>query len=447
MKEKHLPQDFDAEQGVLGSVLYMPHLFSIVADSLRPDDFYFHSYRHPEIWQAMKTLSTQDIEIDILTVVEQLKHENITEINDAPVHRYLQHLWDDALYNGPNIEQYADFVLNAAIKRRIFKAVQDMAAIVATEEDAQIALEKAGALLANINEGIESSDLRPLSEVMQRFIGDLDARQRERGKLVGIPTGFDDLDILLGGLQKQELLVLGGRPGEGKTSLLLTIIYNLLTRFAYSIAFFSLEMGEVDLARRLVSMDTHIDSQNLRTRWLEDDQWDKVVDSVSNALANNQVFIDESGDLSIASMRTRLQRHKAKHGLDLIVVDYLQLMQSEDEGKRPEPEVVQLSKISRGLKKLAKHFDVPLLALASLNRASESRADKRPVLSDLRGSGSIEFDADVVMFISRARERTGYSIINVEKHRNGPIGDVTLRFDPKLTRFYNDDTETEEGSR
>jgi replicative DNA helicase len=437
-----LPNNFEAEQGVLGAILYEPRNMSLVADKLVPDDFYAARFRHPEIYQAMTSLYAQERELVAAAVLERLKREDITYIDDRPAAHYLDDLWTIALEHGPQVKEHADIVLNTAILRRLYKFLGDAAAALSREENGITALEKMQALLSQVNEGLDTTDLIPLSEVMRLFLNDLDTRQRERGKIVGIPTGFDELDGLLGGLQKQELIVVGGSPGEGKTSLLLNIVYDLLISQQLSIAFFSLEMGYVDLARRLVSMDTQIDSQLLRARFLEDEHWNKVVHSATDALSSNRIFIDDSGDLTLASMHTKLQRHKMRHGLDLIVLDYLQLMQFDGGGdaKRYQNEVQELSRISRGLKKLAKSFNVPVLALASLNRAKDARADPRPRLSDLRGSGSIESDADVVMFISRSR--MGSSLINIEKHRNGPLGDVTLRFDASLTRFYNMDEET-----
>jgi replicative DNA helicase len=450
MRYQHgeLPNNLAAEQGVLGSILYTPSLISEVASLLTPTDFYSESRRHPAIWKAMLSLYRQEIGIDTATMLEQLQKDGITEIYSSNVLTYIHYLWDKAREEMPSVREDARIVKNASLLRRLTAFLAGASEVIAQADDAEAAQAKLQALLDQVNDGTSHTDLKPLREVMMAFLEDLDVRQQRQGKMTGIPTGLADLDALLGGMQRKEFLVLGGLPGEGKTSLMLNFVHHLLS-LDYRVAVFSLEMGDIDLARRLVSINTGIDSQIMRNRILSDQLTDRVVAAATDTLASDHIFIDESGDLTLAKMRVKLDRFRALHGgLDLIVVDYLQMMQSDEEenggGRYHEHEAVTLSKISRGLKKLAKHYDVPVLALASLNRASVSRADKRPQLSDLRGSGSIEFDADVVMFIMRQRERQGYSLLIVEKHRNGPQGEVTLKFNPNLTKFSTDDMTTEE---
>lgn len=443
-KQDLLPNSFEAEQGVLASLIYEPYLLPRVADKIKPEDFYYQSFRHPDIFEAIRHLYYQEIEIDTATLYEQLKQRGITEVYDRDILRYLSDLWQMALEHGPSLEDDTAILLNLATKRHEYEFLDKAKHVLQEEHDAQKALVLLQALLSSINECLQESDLTPLSRIMDDFLADLDSRNREHGKLTGIPTGLDDLDFLLGGMQRGEMIVLGGQSGEGKTSLALNFLYYLITQLSLYVAMFSLEMPKIDLARRLVSMDSGIDSQLMRTRQLEPGHWDGIIRSATDRLYKDRIFIDDSGDLTPSSMRVKLDRFKARHGLDFIIVDYLQLMQNDDEDKSRETEAQQLSKISRGLKKLAKHYNVPLLALVSLNRASEARADKRPQLSDIRGSGSIGFDADVVMFIMRSRERAGYSLVNIEKHRNGPIGDVTLKFNPTLTRFSNADDMEEE---
>lgn len=444
--QDQLPNSFEAEQGVLASLIYAPYLISQIADKLKPEDFYFHSYRHPELYEAMRHLYYQEIEIDTATLQEQLKQKSITEIHGTNALSYIADLWQQGLERGPSLFDDMKIMLNLATKRKEIEFLEKAKHLIEKEPDAQKVLILMQALLTSINENLETSDLKPLSAIMDDFMIDLGNKSDGNGKITGIPTGLDDLDVLLGGLQRGEMIVLGGQSGEGKTSLALNFLYHLIIKLQLHVAMFSLEMPELDLARRLISMDTGIDSQLIRTRMLQDWQWEKIGLSALGTLYKDHVFIDDSGDLTPASMRSKLDRYKARHGLDLVIVDYLQLMQGDDEdtGKYHETETQQLSKISRGLKKIAKLYDVPVLTLVSLNRASKSRADKRPQLSDIRGSGSIGFDADVVMFIMRSRERTGYSLVNVEKHRNGPIGDVILKFNPTLTRFSNADDMEEE---
>ncbi len=438
--EAELPQNLLAEQAILGAIQYEPHSMSLVADRLKESDFSGIAYCHPEIWRAMQTIYQRDELVDLAALVAELKHSGVTEVKGRPVLAYLNRLYQYALEHGPDVEINAKFVRDTAIRRQMHRALEQMALIIRQEEDAETALSQCESLFYDIGNGMESDDLVPLAAVMHEFLLDLDTRHREHGKLTGISTGLDDLDAMLGSMQPQEMLVLGGLPGHGKTSLLLNILYYTILKSKKHVAFFSLEMSRKDLARRLVSMDTDINSQHLRTRLLEGEQWDAIVASATDEarLAVNRTFIDESGDMTPAKMRTKLRRHVARYGdIDLIVIDYLQLMQGDEtEPGRRESEIEEQSRISRSIKKLAKQFNVPVLVVASLRKIADG---KRPGLADLRGSGTIAYDCDVAMFIMRSQEREGYSIVSVEKHRNGPTGDITLKFDATLTKFSNID--------
>lgn len=426
--EKMLPMSIEAELGVLGSLVIDPDAIVGIADQLRPDDFYREAHR--AIYETILRLyHVRQEPADYITLCDELeRHGKLSQVGGAS---YIGGLVNEVPTAG-NVDYYARIVKQKAECRRVIGAAGTIAAI--GYEETENVLERAEAALYRLSEGTVSSDLVGLSNVMQGFLNRLDARSRETGKIVGLPTHFFDLDFKLGGLQPQELIILGGRPGEGKTSLLLNIVHNLLFKSQVTIAVFSLEMSQDDLARRLISMETGIDSQRLRTRFLSEAEWDKIVNA-ADRLSDDHVCIDESGELSITALRSKCRRHKAKYGLDLVVVDYLQLMSSEVDEKRQEDRRHQIDKISRGLKQLARELDVPVLACASLNRAVEGRADQTPKLSDLRESGSIESDADVVMFIRRSRETEGVSLINIEKHRNGPTGEVKLKFDASLTKF------------
>jgi replicative DNA helicase len=339
-----------------------------------------------------------------------------------------------------NIEHYAEIVRKKAVSRRLIHAAGQIAAKAYEEADADKALELAEQLIYEISVGTAHTDLVSLASVMDEFLLKLDRRHSTMGQVIGLPTGLAEVDEKLGGLQPEDLILLGGQPGEGKTSLLLNIVYNLLCQLHKSIAFFSLEMSKVDLATRLVSMETGIDSQYIRTRYLSDDQWNKIVFASTEVLYSDQVYVDESGDLSLAALRSKCRRHKAKHGLDLVVVDYLQLMQGDMDEKDYHNHVQVINEIARGLKLLARELQVPVIACSALNRAQNQRADPTPKLSDLREGG--EYHADIVLFIRRSRERPGYSILNIAKHRNGPSDmDVLLKFNASLTKFEDADEE------
>ena len=425
--DKLLPHSKDAEQGVLGSLIIDPEAIVEIIDTLSPDDFYREAHR--DIYRAIRRLYHNRQPADFITLCDELAHT--AQLEHVGGASYITSLVNYVPTAG-NIASYAEMVQKKALCRRLVHAAGKIAA--AAYEESDTALELAEQLIYEVSTGTVSSDLVSLSTIIGRYIDRLDIRQRQYGRLVGISTGFDDLDILLGGMQPSELIILGGRPGTGKTSLALNIVYNAVFRQECNVAVFSLEMSHDDLARRLVSMETGIDSQQLRTRMLKSEEWELVASAVST-LSDNHCYIDESGDLSIASIRSKARRHKTKHGLDLVIVDYLQLMHADMEEKRESNRVQEIGKISRGLKQLAKELDVPVLALASLNRAVEGRGDARPRLSDLRESGSIESDADVVLFISIMQGVAAESLVNIAKHRNGPVGDVYLCFDAKLTKF------------
>lgn len=423
--DKLLPLSIEAEQGVLGSLILDPEAIAEIIDMLSPEDFYRDAHR--DIYRAIRRLYNNRQPADFITLCDELaSRAKLEQVGGAS---YVTSLVNCVPTSG-NIAHYAQIVQKKATCRRLVHAAGKIAAT--AYEEADNALELAEQLIYEVSEGTVSSDLVSLSTVIGRYIDRLDIGQRQYGRLAGISTGFDDLDFLLGRMQPSELIIVGGRPGTGKTSLALNIAYHAIFRQQCNIAIFSLEMSHDELARRLVSMQTGIDSQQLRTRRLQSEDWELVA-TAAGLLSDDHCYIDESGDLSIAFIRSKARRHKTKHGLDLIIVDYLQLMHADMEEKRENNRVQEIGKISRGLKQLAKELDVPVLALASLNRAVEGRGDARPRLSDLRESGSIESDADVVMFISIMKD-TG-SLVNIAKHRNGPVGDVYLRFDAKLTKF------------
>ena len=277
-------------------------------------------------------------------------------------------------------------------------------------------------------------------EVLAEYMNKLDQLHEHRGTIVGVPTGFTDLDRLTGGLQKSDLIVLAARPGIGKSSLALSLAHNSALKYRNSIAVFSLEMSKDQLAQRLLSMDARIDQQRLRTGIIEEDEWDRIVYAM-DTLSESNIWIDDTAGISTMEMRSKARRLHAEHGIDLIIVDYLQLMQATIGGKRNENRVQEISEISRSLKGLARELNLPVLALAQLSRAVESRQSKVPQLSDLRESGSIEQDSDIVMFIYRddlynqESERKNIADIIIAKHRNGPVGEISLYFQASQTRF------------
>ncbi len=433
--EKLLPQNIEAECGVLGSIIIDPEAIVQVSDFLHADDFYRDA--HNTIYEVILQLYEEHEPADFITICDELERRNkLEEVGGAS---YITSLINQVPTSG-NVEFYARIVERTAILRRLIHAAGQIAAIAYEEGDADIALDKAEQLIFNISQRHARSDFTHMREVLAEYMNKLDQLHEHRGTIVGVPTGFTDLDRLTGGLQKSDLIVLAARPGIGKSSLALSLAHNSALKYRNSIAVFSLEMSKDQLAQRLLSMDARIDQQRLRTGIIEEDEWDRIVYAM-DTLSESNIWIDDTAGISTMEMRSKARRLHAEHGIDLIIVDYLQLMQATIGGKRNENRVQEISEISRSLKGLARELNLPVLALAQLSRAVESRQSKVPQLSDLRESGSIEQDSDIVMFIYRddlynqESERKNIADIIIAKHRNGPVGEISLYFQASQTRF------------
>ncbi|MBV8695217.1 MAG: replicative DNA helicase [Ktedonobacteraceae bacterium] len=433
--EKLLPQSIEAECGVLGSIIIDPEAVVLVADFLQPEDFYRDAHR--TVYEVILQLYEQHEPADFITICDEL--ERLNKLEQVGGASYITSLINQVPTSG-NVEYYGRIVERTAILRRLIHAAGEIAATAYEEGDADAALNKAEQLIFSIGQRHSRSDFSSLRELLSDYMQKLDQLHERRGSIVGVPTGFTDLDRLTGGLQKSDLIILAARPAIGKSSLALSMAHNSAIKHKQSIAIFSLEMSKEQLVQRLLSMDAGIDQQRLRTGWIEDDEWERIIYSMGT-LSEANIWIDDTSALSTTEMRSKARRLQAEHGVDVIIVDYLQLMQSSVGGKRNENRVQEISEISRNLKGLARELDVPVLALAQLSRAVESRQSKVPQLSDLRESGSLEQDADIVMFIYRDdvynpdSERKNIADILVAKHRNGPVGEVSLYFQASQTRF------------
>src|SRR5205807_1636202 len=433
--EKLLPLNIEAECGVLGSIIIDPEAIVQVADFLHFDDFYRDAHR--TIYEVILQLYEQREPADFITISDELERRNkLEEVGGAS---YITSLINQVPTSG-NVEYYGRIVERTSILRRLIHAAGQIAAIAYEEGDADIALDKAEQLIFNISQRHARSDFSLLRDILSEYMNKLDQLHERRGTIVGVPTGFTDLDRLTGGLQRSDLIILAARPAVGKTSLCLSIAHNSAIKHGQSVAVFSLEMSKEQLVQRLLSMDAGVDQQRMRTGWVEDDEWERLVSSMG-PLSETSIWIDDTAGISTVEMRSKARRLHAVHGIDLIIVDYLQLMQASVGGKRNENRVQEISEVSRSLKGLARELNVPVLALAQLSRAVESRQSKVPQLSDLRESGSLEQDSDVVLFIYREdvynpdSERKNIADIIVAKHRNGPVGEVSLYFQASQTRF------------
>lgn len=440
--EKLLPQSVDAERGVLGCIILDPYIG--VADlPCHSEDFYREIHRH--IYAAIERLDARHVPPDVITLSEEL--ERHSQLEGVGGFSYLAGLVNDVPTSG-GLQYYAQIVTRKAMHRRLIHAAGRIAAL--AYEEAEGALEQAEHLLFEVYRARNDGAFVSLASIMADYMQELEVLAAHKSELVGVPTGFHDIDDMLGGLQKTDFLVLGGRPGCGKTSLALNIAYNASFRYGKQIAIFSLEMGRAQLARRFMSMVSEVDMQRLRKGWFDND-WEALVSAHGN-LSDIPVWINDVMGNPLPSMRSQYRQLLREAGkIDLVIVDYLQLIDPQEENKGNRTQAID--EISRGLKGFAREFDVPVLALASLSRAVEARSNKMPILSDLRESGGIESDADVVMLVyrddyyaemeGRPSKRPHIADIAIAKQRNGPTGPIALHFQKELTRFQNLDEHME----
>lgn len=435
-EERPLPHSADAEEAVLGSLLIDPDAIFDVSGFLRPEAFYRSQNRW--IYEAILGLYEQRIPLDLVTLTEELRRrEHLEDIGGEP---YLVSLIN-VVPTSINAEAYGRVVEATSLRRKLIQVAGSIARLAFNEaEDINVVLDRSEAALFAISEKRTDRDLKPVKEIASNYLDRIE-KLRERGdEFIGIPTGFTDLDRMLGGLNRSDLIIIAARPGMGKTALQNAIALTAARRYDKRVAMFNLEMSSEQLVQRMIAAETRIDSQRLRRGEMREDEWAIFLESIGR-LSESNIFIDDTPAITPMQLRTKCRRLHAENGLDLVMIDYLQLMQAEHQSNN---RVQEVSEISRQLKGLARELDVPVLAAAQLSRAVEQRQNKRPQLSDLRDSGSIEQDADVVMFIYRdeyynpeTTERQNIAEISVAKHRNGPTGTVDLFWHGSLATFRN----------
>ncbi|HVN14663.1 MAG TPA: replicative DNA helicase [Anaerolineales bacterium] len=430
-----IPHSREAEEAVVGAVLINPEVYYDVAQFLDADDFYIH--RHRWIWEAFTRLHEQRTPIDLLTVSEEL--DRVGQLGEIGGPAYLTALVNQ-VPSSLNAESYGRIVEGHAIRRKMINAANQIAALAYNEESVvDTVMDEAEKAVFNVSERRLKHDVQPIREVLSDYYDRIDDLAKRPDEIFGVPTGFIDLDRMLSGLQPSDLLIIAGRPGQGKTGFLLSVAKNAALTHKKHVAIFSLEMSNEQVVQRLISQETGIDSQRMRTGKLNDNEWPLFTHSIE-VFSDTKLFLDDTPAITPLQLRTKCRRLHMEYGLDLVVVDYLQLMGGDT---RTDNRVQEVSYISRNLKVLARELNVPVLAAAQLSRAVEQRSDKRPVLSDLRESGSLEQDADIVMFIYRPdqyeKDTTKQNVaeIIVAKHRNGPVGSVELIFRGALAKFEN----------
>ncbi|HUC95534.1 MAG TPA: replicative DNA helicase [Candidatus Saccharimonadia bacterium] len=435
------PQSHDAEASLLGSVLIDSDAIVKIADIVTPDDFY--DEKHRDIYKAIVTLYENHSPIDVLTLSNKLQETgNLAKIGGAS---YLTEL-TNFVPAASNVSHYAEIVSQKALRRRLIKAGQDIARQGYDETVGfQELIEGSEVSLFNASDRHLKQDITSLEDIMTESFDRLDDLHKDKAKLRGLPTGYPDLDALTAGLQKSDLIVLAARTSIGKTALALNIAHNVALESDNSVLIFSLEMSKEQLVDRMLAMTSGVNAWALRTGNLTDKDFEKIGHAMGT-LSEASIFIDDSPGISVSELRTKARRQNHLKPISLIVVDYLQLMNGSSRfGSSEGNRVQEVSEISRGLKGVARELNVPLIALSQLSRSVESRSPQIPQLSDLRESGSIEQDADIVAFIYREdfynqqTERKNIADILIKKHRNGPTGNIELYFDRDKQKFKSVD--------
>lgn len=438
-----MPQNIDAEEAILGAILVSPACMNRIVEQLSPDSFYKPAHRY--VYEAMYQLYNSEDKIDIVSVSDVLNMNQKLELVGGRA--FINDLSYKTITT-TNVEYYAKIVQEKAIKRSLINAGSEIINSGYDMNPIEESLEVAEKLIFDIASQKASKSLLPIKDLVYDSYAKIEERYNNKDKLTGVPTNFYDLDTYTNGLQKSDLIILAARPAMGKTSFALNIAQNVALRANTPVAIFSLEMSKEQLVQRLLCAEAEVDTQRLKTGNMQAKDWEKLavaMDSFSQA----PIYIDDTAGVTITDLRAKCRRlAMAEKNLGLIVIDYLQLI----EGTGREDRMQQISSISRGLKILAKELNVPIIALSQLSRAVEGRTDKRPMLSDLRESGSIEQDADIVMFIyrdeyyknsnddeevSEKAANKGEADIIIAKHRNGPVGTVKLLFQSNITKFKN----------
>ncbi len=429
------PQNLEAEKSVLGCLLLDRDGIIKIADILISDDFYDH--RHKLIFEAILRLYQKNSPIDILTVSSAL--EDVKSLDRAGGTSYIAEL-GSVVPNSAHIVHYAGIVRKKGTLRRLINSASEITHLAYEEEgEVETILDQAEQKLYGVTQKHLKQNFISISDVLHETFERIDELHRDKGKFRGLPTGYVDMDNILGGFQKSDLIILAARPSMGKTSFALEIIKNISTQAKIPTAIFSLEMSKDQLVDRLLSSESDVNLWKIRTGNLNEEDFEKIGVAMGR-LGEAQIFIDDAAGSNIMEVRTKARRLQQEHGIGMVVIDYLQLMSGHNTDNR----VQEVSEISRSLKILARELNVPVLALSQLSRSVEQRPDKVPQLSDLRESGSIEQDADVVMFIYREdmykgadSKRPHIAEIHIKKHRNGPTGQVDLYFDNEKTAFKN----------
>lgn len=443
MQDRVPPQNIEAEQSVLGAMLIEKEAIPKVMEILRDTDFYREAHR--VIFNAMLELYNKNEAVDMITVTEILKRDN--KLEDVGGIAYVTSL-ANAVPTAANVTYHASIIEEKSILRQLVSVSTQIASMgYEANDDVKNIIDSAESKILEISNRKKTADFTPINEIVLDSFKSIEALMGNKNGHTGLPTGFEDLDNLTSGLHGSDFIILAARPSMGKTAFALNVVQNVAIRAAKkvggapkTVAFFSLEMSKEQLVQRMLCAEANIDSQRLRIGELRDEDWAMLINT-ADTLSSANIYIDDTAGITAMDMRSRARRLKAEHGLDLIVVDYLQLMQGSGKKNNNGDRQQEVSEISRSLKALARELDVPVIALSQLSRSVEARQVKRPMLSDLRESGSLEQDADIVAFLYREdyynpeTENKNITELIIAKHRNGPVDTVNLFFHKQYTKF------------
>ena len=430
-----LPHSMEAEQSVIGSMLMDREAIVVASELITGEDFYNKQYGI--VFETMVELNDKGYPVDIVTLQDKLKEKDVpAEVSSLEFVRDLI----TAVPTSANIKYYANIVAEKATLRRMIRLNEDIAnTCYAGKEKLDYILEDTEKRVFQLVQRKNTEDFTPIRQVVMNAMDRVEAASRNKGSVTGIPTGFLDLDYRTAGMQPSDLVLIAARPSMGKTAFVLNIAQHVAFKQNKTVAIFSLEMSKEQLVNRMFSLESNIDAQNLRTGQLNDEEWERLIES-AGVIGKSNLFIDDTPGITVSELRSKCRKLKLEKNLSMIIIDYLQLMSGSG---RNESRQQEISDISRSLKGIARELNVPVLALSQLSRAVEQRPDHRPMMSDLRESGAIEQDADVVMFIYRddyynhETEKKDIAEIIIAKQRNGPIGTVELAWLPKYTKFAN----------
>lgn len=430
-----MPHSTEAEQSVIGAMLMDRDAITVAADILTADDFY--SKQYGIVFESMLELFNEAKPVDLITLQNRLKEKDVPpEVSSM---EFVKDILDSSMTSA-NVKHYARIVQEKSVLRKLIKANEEIAnSCYAGKEPLEEILADTEKKVFNLVQNRTTDETTPIRQVVANALKKIEIASHSNGSVTGVATGFIDLDYRTAGMQPSDLVLIAARPSMGKTAFVLNIAEYVAFHSNQCVAIFSLEMSKEQLVNRLFSLESRVEAQKLRTGNLDDSDWDKLVES-AGVIAKSNLIIDDTPGISVAELRSKCRKYKMDHDLKMVIIDYLQLMTGSG---KAESHQLEVSEISRSLKAIARQLNVPVIALSQLSRAVESRPDKRPMLSDLRDSGAIEQDADVVMFIYRDdyynkdTKMKGVAEIIIAKQRNGPIGTVPLAWVPEYTKFVN----------